>query len=463
MPRSLSDVPEEDPSTTPTAPSPISALSASFTPASGSASTFGGGGHTSNPSVSSTGAASVISVPSLPRTSSSISSITAGRKSSSRTLSRDPASSIGPSGSSVKRSTSMSSTHHSGQPRSSSSSAATRQAHAVPRKQSTPRLPHDKEAGLAPSTVMYWSRAPAHSATLVDSTIWIVGGNEDKEKEKDVYCFDTVFLFSNQTMQWTRPEITGDQPPPSRAHSATLIDRKILVIGGGVAGSYFDTVYVLDTSLRRWSRPVLTPGPKPASRRSHSAVYYQGKVWVFGGGCGMRALNDLWTLDVTGLGSGKPLRWEEVKTTGSVPKNRGYHTSTLVGNIMDISYLNLDTLAWSTIELEARYRRLAHSATQVGSYLFIVGGHDGSNGAECTLMHARTTVSLSYESRSLLGTPPTKRGNHSAIVADSRLFVIGGFNGRDGFDDVYILDLAASAYLPQVRSFTFGDGFWRGD
>jgi len=191
----------------------------------------------------------------------------------------------------------------------------------------------------------------------------------------------------------------------------------------------------------------------------------------------MRALNDLWTLDVTGLGSGKPLRWEEVKTTGSVPKNRGYHTSTLVGNVMvvvggsdgkdcykDISYLNLDTLAWSTIELEARYRRLAHSATQVGSYLFIVGGHDGSNGAEYRNdVLFFNLVSLSYESRSLLGTPPTKRGNHSAIVADSRLFVIGGFNGRDGFDDVYILDLAASAYLPQVRSFTFGDGFWRGD
>jgi len=39
------------------------------------------------------------------------------------------------------------------------------------------------------------------------------------------------------------------------------------------------------------------------------------------------------------------------------------------------------------------------------------------------------------------------------IIADSRVFVFGGFNGHDVFDDVHILDLAGAAYLPQVMSF----------
>jgi hypothetical protein len=64
------------------------------------------------------------------------------------------------------------------------------------------------------------------------------------------------------------------------------------------------------------------------------------------------------------------------------------------------------------------------------------------------------SVSLQYEPRLVLGKPPSTRGYHATILADSRLFVFGGFNGHIAFDDVYILDLAAGAYLPQVTSFT---------
>ena len=34
-------------------------------------------------------------------------------------------------------------------------------------------------------------------------------------------------------MQWTHPEVVGDLPPKCRAHTATLVDRKIVVFGGG--------------------------------------------------------------------------------------------------------------------------------------------------------------------------------------------------------------------------------------
>jgi hypothetical protein len=35
---------------------------------------------------------------------------------------------------------------------------------------------------------------------------------------------------------------------------------------------------------------------------------------------------------------------------------------------------------------------------------------------------------------------------------DSRVFVMGGYNGTTVFDDIWCLELAASAYLPQVVS-----------
>lgn len=296
----------------------------------------------------------------------------------------------------------------------------------------------------------------AHSVTLVDTTAWLYGGCDDKDSSKDIYCFDT------ETMQWTHPDTVGDIPPPCRAHTATLVDKKIIVFGGGLGPVYYDATYVLDTTTRRWTRPTLLPGPHPTARRAHAAVFYKGKVWVFGGGNGLTALNDVWTLEVGPGGNGvvgptgeKAMRWEEVETSGKKPSARGYHTATLIGNVMviiggsdgkecftDVWFLNLDTLVWSMVKQQSpTHRRLAHSATQVGSYIFIVGGHNSSEyGSDLLLFNL---VSLQYEPRTILGKPPSARGYHATILADSRVFLFGGYNGQSAFDDVHVLDLAA--------------------
>jgi hypothetical protein len=39
--------------------------------------------------------------------------------------------------------------------------------------------------------------------------------------------------------------------------------------------------------------------------------------------------------------------------------------------------LPADTLVWTRLNLPLSHRRLSHTSTQVGSCLFIVGGHDG--------------------------------------------------------------------------------------
>jgi hypothetical protein len=147
-------------------------------------------------------------------------------------------------------------------------------------------------------------------------------------------------------------------------------------------------------------------------------VFYKGRIWVFGGGNGLTALNDLWTLDMTsgmGTNSSRPMRWEEIQTTGPKPNPRGYHTANLIGNVMvviggsdskecytDVWCLNLGTVVAFLICLSSQhsyflfsfktrlnghppakpgqqtFKRLAHTATQVGSYIFVIGGHTSS-------------------------------------------------------------------------------------
>ncbi|OSX56711.1 hypothetical protein POSPLADRAFT_1076559 [Postia placenta MAD-698-R-SB12] len=356
-----------------------------------------------------------------------------------------------------------------GKERSAKSSKSSGSTQSGPRMRTTPHLPHAKDVEVAPPTLMYWSPAPvfgllpqhgmrAHSATLVDSVVWLFGGCDEKG------CWKDVYLFNTETMQWMQPVMLGDVPPPCRAHTATLVDRRMVVFGGGEGPVYYNDTFVLDTATRRWTRVVFPEGaPVPPPRRAHTAVLYKNKVWVFGGGNGMEALNDVWTLDVSG--PVERMRWQLVDTRGKKPIPRGYHTANLVGNVMvvvggsdgrecfaDIWCLNLDSLVWSQVTLDVSYRRLSHTATQVGSYLFIMGGHDGSQYTSELLLF--NLVALSYEPRSTAGKPPLPRGYHVAFLADSRLFLIGGFNGSDVYDDVHILDLAGAAYLPQVTSFT---------
>ena len=138
----------------------------------------------------------------------------------------------------------------------------------------------------------------------------------------------------SETMQWSHPDVQGDVPPPCRAHTATLVDRKIVVFGGGEGPVYYDTVYVLDTVHRRWQKVEFpTDAPHPTTRRAHTAVYYDGKIWVFGGGNGSQALNDVWTL--TANCPIEKMKWAKVEIQGNKqPSARGYHTANLVRNIM---------------------------------------------------------------------------------------------------------------------------------
>ena len=131
--------------------------------------------------------------------------------------------------------------------------------------------------------------------------------------------------------------------------------------------------------------------------------------------------------------------------------------------------VRLVTLTWTHIDLsEPMYARLSHSATTVGSYLFIVGGHNGQDySSEILLFNmgmylcgqlsenlransfSRSSVSLEFETRQTSGLAPLPRGYSTVTLSDGRLILIGGFDGRRTFDDCWLLDLASSSYVVQ--------------
>jgi hypothetical protein len=63
------------------------------------------------------------------------------------------------------------------------------------------------------------------------------------------------------------------------------------------------------------------------------------------------------------------------------------------------------------------------------------------------------TVTMNWETRKIYGTLPPARGYHTVVLYDSRLILFGGYDGKVAFDDVYMLELSACAYLPQITNF----------
>lgn len=52
-----------------------------------------------------------------------------------------------------------------------------------------------------------------------------------------------------------------------------------------------------------------------------------------------------------------------------------------------------------------------------------------------------------------LRTSDTPVGYRTAVLYDSRICLFGGYDGKTVFEELYILELGACAYLPQVSDF----------
>ncbi|KAF6837758.1 Host cell factor 1 [Colletotrichum plurivorum] len=327
----------------------------------------------------------------------------------------------------------------------------------------------------APSSGMYWSKAPvsgaphtslrAHTTTLVGSNIFVFGGCDSRA------CFSELYVFDADAFYWSVPHVTGEIPVPLRAMTCTAVGKKLVIFGGGDGPAYYNDIYVLDTTNFRWHRPKIIGDRVPSKRRAHTACLYKNGIYIFGGGDGVRALNDVWRLDVSDMNK---MSWKLVSSPERAPppgvretrpKPRGYHTANMVGSKLiifggsdggecfnDVWVYDVDAHIWKAVAIPVTFRRLSHTATLVGSYLFVIGGHDGNEYSNDVLL--LNLVTMTWDRRRVYGLPPSGRGYHGTVLYDSRLFVIGGFDGSEVFGDVWMLELAVHAYYSQISHFT---------
>lgn len=112
----------------------------------------------------------------------------------------------------------------------------------------------------------------------------------------------SVEMFDPKTHRWTEKT---EMPAPKSGHSASVINGKIYVIGGGFRGNgpfmYLSTVEIYDPETDRWTQEP----DMPVGKSGHAAEVVNGEIYIFGGSsAGVRA----------------PLTDVEVYGTGEIPQ-----------------------------------------------------------------------------------------------------------------------------------------------
>ena len=102
---------------------------------------------------------------------------------------------------------------------------------------------------------------------------------------------NVLYIYSILNNTW---EYGAPGPQPIDLHSAVYIDGKMYVYGGTYNGTPQDKLYIYDTTSNTWSS-----GPSgPYAVSGHSAVYIDGKMYVYGGNINGTRSNKLLIYDI---------------------------------------------------------------------------------------------------------------------------------------------------------------------
>ncbi|XP_020597735.1 tip elongation aberrant protein 1 isoform X2 [Phalaenopsis equestris] len=172
----------------------------------------------------------------------------------------------------------------------------------------------------------------AAASSIGNRKIVMYGGWDGKKWLSDIYILDTISL------EWTELSITGSAPPPRCGHTATMVEKRLLVFGGrGGGGPIMGDLWALkglieeENEMPGWTQLKL-PGPSPSPRCGHSITSGGPYLLVFGGHGtgGWLSRYDIYHNDCIVLDR-ISVQWKRLSTNNDPPPTRAYHSMTCIG------------------------------------------------------------------------------------------------------------------------------------
>eukprot|EP01063_Lacrimia_lanifica_P019930 TRINITY_DN27326_c0_g1_i1.p1 TRINITY_DN27326_c0_g1~~TRINITY_DN27326_c0_g1_i1.p1 ORF type:complete len:467 (+),score=78.65 TRINITY_DN27326_c0_g1_i1:71-1402(+) len=346
-------------------------------------------------------------------------------------------------------------------------------------------------------------RRGRHSAVVWQGAMWVWGG-----VGPDVSA-GTMEVFACAERVWRSAPCPQPWPPLLHAHSAVVANGRMVVFGGCEAsGGVSNALYSLDFASLRWA--CVTPACGPCPRSGHAAVALPGgaagandSMAVYGGAdsCG-QPLDDLWLCAFT---PEAPV-WRRVATSAlyHIPRWPGPRYAATMTRV-DASSLRADVgvtdpgaqhvlcvlggtngrdmfschlivvdavegavvggmLCGGADDCDSLFHpapRCGHAVVVANSRVYVLGGRAAEGG----LLSDAFRMSLAYLTWVRLhppGFPPSPRVYHTACATESHVYVFGGDVGGRVANDLYVMDLPG-ANTTLLTAFTAPKLVFRGE
>ncbi|KAJ3684020.1 hypothetical protein LUZ61_013184 [Rhynchospora tenuis] len=161
-----------------------------------------------------------------------------------------------------------------------------------------------------------------HVAVVIDCNMFIFGGRSGSKSNVKALTLLMYFEMSFiEIWQWSELTSFGDLPSPREFAAASAIgNRKIVMYGGWDGKKWLSDVYIMDTMSLEWTELSIT-GSVPPARCGHSATMVEKRLLVFVGEGLIEEENET---------SG----WTQLRLPGQSPSPRCGHTVTSGGHYL---------------------------------------------------------------------------------------------------------------------------------
>ncbi|KAH9704425.1 Galactose oxidase/kelch repeat superfamily protein [Citrus sinensis] len=233
-----------------------------------------------------------------------------------------------------------------------------------------------------------------HIAVAIDCHMFIFGGRFGSRRLGDFWVLDT------DIWQWSELTSFGDLPSPRDFAAASAIgNRKIVMYGGWDGKKWLSDVYVLDTISLEWMQLPVT-GSVPPPRCGHTATMVEKRLLIYGGrGGGGPIMGDLWALKGL-IEEGQLWHFQQAIPCHPIREEEGnfriesqssltfivaaYFTFHYFIHILTFGFIVLAHLVsaqWKRLPIgnEPPPARAYHSMTCLGSLYLLFGGFDGKS------------------------------------------------------------------------------------
>ncbi|XP_029921594.1 rab9 effector protein with kelch motifs [Myripristis murdjan] len=296
-----------------------------------------------------------------------------------------------------------------------------------------------------------------HAVAVAGNVAFVFGGASDSNQQENVYLNDFYMLtVSADAATWEEIPQGGHVPSAREGHTLWVVKGRLFLFGGASepnATECLPGVYCFDIVSLTWDR--LATGGVALRTLRHSSVAVGDNIYVYGGIVGGSPADDLMVFNTVSLA------WTPVRTMGTPPCARYDQTFALVGDQVfmfggrgadgefykDLHVLNTDHLVWQKCEVKGESPPSCRGQTLSAHHdkdIYLFGGKNMNEDGTITSsneIHKLSIAKMKWKVPLYVGIPPARRHGHTAFILHSHLYVFGGRNEEQEFNDLKVMKL----------------------